>query len=59
MHHGEREPRVFRSEYTVGENGLRGEERWKNLVDWHLSRLHRHDVTITDRRRCYALTAIV
>lgn len=58
VHHGQREPRVFCSEYTVGENGLRREERWKNLVDGHLSRLHRYDVTITDRRRCYALTAM-
>lgn len=58
VHDVQREPRVFRSEYTVGENGLRGEERWENLVDRHLPRLHRHDVAITDRRRCYALTAM-
>lgn len=58
VHHGQREPGVFRSEYTVGENGLRREERWKNLLDGHLSRLHRYRVTITDRRRCSALTAM-
>lgn len=58
VHHGQREPRVFRSEYTVGENGLRREKRWKNLLDGHLSRLHRYRVTITDRRRCSALTAM-
>ena len=59
VHHGQRTPRVLCSEYTTGENGLRREERWKNLVDWQLPRLRRHDAAISNDRHYDALTAML
>lgn len=57
VHHAQRTPRVLCSKYTTGQNGLRWEKRWTNLVDW--PRLRRYDAAISNDRHYDALTAIL